>query len=1149
MIMQKLSLKLLTIFCASQVWAQSPGDTVVVETFNYSQTYGVNQWSSGIRDTIIDFPTGEDVSYEKILMMYNMRCKDNNVSDFNNRDKGCGEWDASCNTYITDSTRTDSVLSFISSHSISNYSGSSFSYNEGPIHDFFRYIQKDVSLDSIISETSSVIGTDTLGIYHPINTAAYNGKSQYLYTANELITAGVSFGDINGFSLNILNAGDSTDFLRVRLKSTTDTVLSSENIHLDGFTQVYFHNSQFNVGMNRIQFYTPYGWDGVSNLIVETSFTNEGGGNAIEFEASNSFSDMGMYSSGDQKHYFDGVNYLESNTYKGISGAEDRTIEAWINSSTANKEIVSWGANNSTEKWVFRINDNGALRVEVNGGAIFGTTLLNDGQWHHVACTFSGSQVGDVILYVDGEVESIASTSTHTVNTNTTNGIKMRTSRGVNNRYFVGNIDEVRVWSAALSTVDLNNWMYKKLDATHPNYSDLESHYELNEGSGSTINDATSYSRNASVINGSIWERINGVDLFKEFVITSERPNITFHQGFYNLTINNDTVFNAVQKIPNLVIKRSIIPQSGTMKDDSINIISENYLWESGDYERYFNEDGSIYDSVLITTDGTINPIELEYYKRYPSKYEIMSFVTPYGLGLDLGEEGKTWTFDVTDYAPLLKGSKRMTIERGGQWMEDMDIKFVYIVGTPPRDVIDIQQMWKPDGSSASYTKIIANRVFEPRDFLMNATASSYKIRSTITGHGQQGEFIPREHFIDLNGGDQVYSWMVWKDCEENPIYPQGGTWIYDRAGWCPGMASDIEEYDITEFVTPGTLAAIDYGVLSGGGTSNYVVNNQLVSYGTINHSLDAAVMDITGPSNKVEYLRTNSICSQPSVVIQNTGSTTLTSLTIEYWVNNSSTKESFDWTGNLDFLESEEVTLPINDIWGPVVSAGNVFHAQVKNPNGGTDEYTHNNIYHSPFTIPDVVPEDFYIRFRTNSAASESRYELLDWAGNSLFVRNGMANNTTYKDTFNLPLGCYTLKVTDTDGDGIDFWANSDGIGSVRFGKIGGGTIKSFEGDFGGSITYQFTIDYPLKYEDLNVSSNIEMYPNPAKDKVNLKGKGIENGTVNLYNSIGQEVKTEKTIINQHELELNISNLPSGIYMININSEGRQYSEKLIIQ
>ena len=150
------------------------------------------------------------------------------------------------------------------------------------------------------------------------------------------------------------------------------------------------------------------------------------------------------------------------------------------------------------------------------------------------------------------------------------------------------------------------------------------------------------------------------------------------------------------------------------------------------------------------------------------------------------------------------------------------------------------------------------NSTFEPRDVLMNPNASSYKLKSVITGHGQEGEFIPRNHYLNIDGGTQDYVWQVWTPCAGNPVYPQGGTWIYDRAGWCPGQASDLKEIDITNLVSPSQIHNIDYGVVSAGGTSNYWVSNQLVSYGPANFSLDAAVVDILSPSNEVKYSRQN---------------------------------------------------------------------------------------------------------------------------------------------------------------------------------------------------------------------------------------------------------------------------------------------------
>ena len=139
----------------------------------------------------------------------------------------------------------------------------------------------------------------------------------------------------------------------------------------------------------------------------------------------------------------------------------------------------------------------------------------------------------------------------------------------------------------------------------------------------------------------------------------------------------------------------------------------------------------------------------MNYFSKSPLVYELMSFVTPYGINLDLGIEGKTWSFDVTEFGPILKGNKRIFMNRGGQWQEDMDIRFEFVEGTPVRDVVNITQLWPV--TSSGYQDILNNNRFEPREVNINNDTKSTEMKGVITGHGQEGEFIPRTHTMRLN--------------------------------------------------------------------------------------------------------------------------------------------------------------------------------------------------------------------------------------------------------------------------------------------------------------------------------------------------------------------------------------------------------------
>lgn len=1142
---KKLLFGVLSLIAASEIMAQSPGDVITVETFNYSETS-----EPGIRDKVIEFPDN-NLSYEKIIMLYNMRCKDGNISPgiSGQTNIGCGEWDYSCNTYVIDSLRTDSILANHPTHTITGFSGTTFSYTDSPVYDHYQYTMQEVVVDAIVSETSGTIGAGADPIDHVLPVNNESGKSQFLLMASELTDAGITSGDLTGLKLDFQNSGSDTDFLRIRMKTTTNDELHANNLDLDGFTEVYFQNASPSIGLEQFQFYTPFNWDGSSNIIVEFDFTNANTQDALSISGEDTESDKVLASNKTDRYAScaGGGQYLELPDTTIVFN-DGLSISAWVyyNEFAHWSRIIDFGNGAGVDNIILAnqgTSDDLNLSIRA-GGSNIGMTVenvLETDQWMHIAATVGTD--GTATIYINGEV---VGTQAHQLPDNiqrTRNYIGR--SNWNNDAYFDGRIDDISMWNVALTQSEITDWMYKDINETHPYYDNLLFSYNFNE---SNANDISVNNHDAEMMNSVTTPLFRGPELFKNMSAQTGRPNIELLQGTYDQSINDIIVIEDVEVLPNIVKTYEIVSQEGTQSDDLVEEISEDIYWEASLEYTYDAETGIELDSEAVTATGSITIENLAYQRRFPAKYEIMSFVTPYGINLDMGPEGKTWTFDMTDYAPILKGKKRMTMERGGQRQEDMDIKFLFYVGTPPRDVLDIEQIWKTD--SRGYTSINNDSYFAPREVMMNPDASMFKIRSTITGHGQEGEFIPRQHYIDINGGTDEFSWEVWKACASNPVYPQGGTWIYDRAGWCPGMATDLQEFDITAMVTPGQTATIDYGMEAASGDSRYIVNHQLVSYGEANFSLDAQILDVEAPSNKVEYARNNSICDQPRITIQNTGSTPLTSAVIEFWTNDNSSHETYNWTGNLAFLEKETFDVPSTfTLWEDVSPTGNEFHAIIKNPNGASDEYELNNSYDSSFDIPEVLPADFYVQFLTNSAGNESSYELVDYYGNTMFSRSGMENNTTYRDTFNLGTGCYKLIFNDTGEDGIDFWANSDGSGAVRLKREdNGNNLKTFEGDFGASLVYSFTVDFPLSYEELHETSLVEILPNPASNFFTIEAKDISEANITVISILGQKMNIPHTK-NRNNIQYDTSNLPTGLYFVNIEYNGKRISKKVVIE
>ena len=101
------------------------------------------------------------------------------------------------------------------------------------------------------------------------------------------------------------------------------------------------------------------------------------------------------------------------------------------------------------------------------------------------------------------------------------------------------------------------------------------------------------------------------------------------------------------------------------------------HLWEAGEYPVY-DENGEQVDVVFTEADSSI--LSKTLFTTRSVLWSLNSWVlSPLRHRPDLGLEGKTWHFDVSDFAPILKGRKRMTMEFGGQNQEEMDIRFCII--------------------------------------------------------------------------------------------------------------------------------------------------------------------------------------------------------------------------------------------------------------------------------------------------------------------------------------------------------------------------------------------------------------------------------------------------------------------------------------
>lgn len=450
--------------------------------------------------------------------------------------------------------------------------------------------------------------------------------------------------------------------------------------------------------------------------------------------------------------------------------------------------------------------------------------------------------------------------------------------------------------------------------------------------------------------------------------------------------------------------------------------------------------------------------------------YTLGSFVTPYGKRLKLGgENGWEWVYDITEYAPLLTGVREITT---GNNQELLDLKFAFIKGQPSREVLSVQNIY-PYGEY-KYEFLADDSLLKAQQIILSPEAVAYSIKATISGHGHAGpynccEWDSKTHTYRFNGWE-TFRWNVWKNCGDNPIYPQGGTWPFDRAGWCPGTKVDEYEFELTPKVSPGDTLVIDYSIEpyqeNGEKDGTLRMSHQLFSYGPPTYDHDPAIVEIMAPNSKNQYGRLNPATGNHVIIIENKGRFPLESLALKYGVQGKR-KKKYHWTGYLAFLDTQKLILPTIP-WKHLRNGGE-FEVEILS-NKSLDENPKNNYLKSSFTKPEVFPSEFILSIQTNNLgrSSENRFYIRDAKGVIWYEQNMFKDSTLYRLPIELSKGSYQFFFEDDMEDGVSVhWWNRNAApelvgmnGKVQFESIQGDTLYRFPADFGEYLSFNFLVE-----------------------------------------------------------------------------------------
>ena len=104
--------------------------------------------------------------------------------------------------------------------------------------------------------------------------------------------------------------------------------------------------------------------------------------------------------------------------------------------------------------------------------------------------------------------------------------------------------------------------------------------------------------------------------------------------------------------------------------------------------------------------------------------------------------------------------------------------------------------------------------------------------------------------------------------------------------------------------------------------------------------------------------------------------------------------------------------------------------------------------------------------------------------------------------------------------------------------------TVTISDGNEAVSATVSFTVTECEGVDEIN-AENVSVYPNPAATTINIEGiSSFANLNVMILNLQGQIVGEVA-----NTLEINVSDIESGIYFIKIDCDGQQYLKKIVIK
>ncbi len=488
----------------------------------------------------------------------------------------------------------------------------------------------------------------------------------------------------------------------------------------------------------------------------------------------------------------------------------------------------------------------------------------------------------------------------------------------------------------------------------------------------------------------------------------------------------------------------------------------------------------------------------------------------------------QNWIFYFNHETPGCSGNNGPTNQSisGGTLLssnDESDFALLELNNTPPSSYNVCYSGWDATDSEGSVSS--AYGIHHP-----SGDVKKICFEEDAPYHQNLGSFVNQTWFID-----QWEEGVTEGGSSGSPLFNQNGLLIGQLAGGQAACDGDVNNGSFDYYGRMGVSwtfgnspsNAIRF-YLDQSGSGTLIVPN---SCNTNLPDLNASLGSITGiPTASCELSPFTS-----SVNVVNLGVETIEDMVLE--VNLNGSIESVEWSGNLAPQEDIFVSL---GTFTPSDGANN-FTVEIISLNGEEDTDELGNVANRTFQAYEQALE-VTVNIELDDYPAETTWSITD-ASNEVIASGGpySDNDNPVSETICMPDGCYDFTIFDSFDDGI----------CCQYGQGSYSVVDEFGNEFasGGEFESSETTEICLVLDTQNtVRGSLTLYPNPAKDILNISALNDVIDRVSIYDISGKMI-TEKTGINSQRTSFNTNALPSGLYVVEVvDISGSSSREKVVV-